>query len=329
MPNPRRERIITVSGLNGYFQLTEEEQKAFRIEFFFTATNVGQTNYYNYEWYKERTLYGRFKLARGEYTLKERLVQYQNELIYQEEATLNEIVKRLQCQAQKQYEVNKFLVEATIKIAAAANIVTGFGGGGAAFDQIPPQPIGIPGLQVDGCYYNMFPGCAGRVIVMTWYDDDICKDVSGNPLTKDNRGKAPTPAFAGKPPSGTNDNVPPPTYEKDATYRDDPNKPDEPTTILDNPLIPKGQACVNYRVTVRLSGSFFGAGTNQTDILYGAIGKVDLKINPDNSWQLRINYGIGCTQAGKPEAYFGYAGGSAYDPQYAALKCVIVSITPM
>ena len=251
MPNSRRERIITVSGLKGYFPILPEEQKAFRIEMFFSATNVGETNYYSYEWYKERTLYGRFKIARGEYITREKLLQYQNELIYQEEATLNETVKRLQCQAQKQYEVNKFLVEAIIKVAAAANVVTGFGAGGASFDQIPPQPISIPALQVDGVYYNMFPGCAGNVTVQTWYDDDICKDVNGNPLTRDNRGKPPDPAFAGKPPAGTGNDVPAPTYPPSSSYRDPNPTRDEPTDTISDPSLPQGMPTRLYTLTVK------------------------------------------------------------------------------
>jgi len=296
MVNPRRERIIIVSGLKGYFAILPEEQKAFRIELFFSATNVGETNYYSYEWYKERTLYGRFKIARGEYTTKEKLLQYQNELIYQEEATLNEIVKRLQCQAQKQYEVNKFLVEATIKIAAAANIVTGFGGGATAFDQIPPQPISIPALQVDGVYYNMFPGCAGQITVQTWYDDDICKDVNGNPLTKDNRGKPPEPASAGKPPAGTDRNAPPPTYPSGGTHADDPNTPDVPTDTLENPRLPDGILGTLYRATFR--NAFTDSGRIRSDFTitiagkYSALTRRDIYGGTSVEWYLLSGIGL-------------------------------------
>lgn len=288
MANSRRERIITVSGLKGYFPILPEEQKAFRIEMFFSATNVGETNYYSYEWYKERTVYGRFKAARGEYTTKEKLLQYQNELIYQEEATLNETVKRLQCQAQKQYEVNKFLVESIIKVAAAANVVTGFGAGGAAFDQIPPQPISIPALQVDGIYYNMFPGCAGNITVQTWYDDDICKDVNGNPLTRDNRGKPPDPASAGKPPAGTDRNVPPPTNSSGGSHVDDPLIPDVPTDTIDNPIPISGFAGTLYQVTYTVRDDYDGA-TSQGS--FRIQGKYTSPVNREPNRQL-YDYGF-------------------------------------
>lgn len=327
MPQPRRERIIIVSGLKGYFPILPEEQKAFRIEIFFSATNVGETNYYSYEWYKERTLYGRFKIARGEYTTKEKLLQYQNELIYQEEATLNEIVKRLQCQAQKQYEVNKFLVEATIKIAAATNIVTGFGGGGTAFDQIPPQPISIPALQVDGIYYNMFPGCAGNITVQTWYDDDICKDVNGNPLTKDNRGKPPEPAVAGKPPAGTDRNVPPPTYAPGSTYRDDPLNPDTPTDQINDPNLPQGIPCLTFKVHWQLfivaNGSIQGEDYSR---LPGKIGAIEKRSNPNGSVDIGFRYGVGCTQPGLTESFF-LIRGNDFSTGISATNARILSVT--
>ncbi len=164
MPNPRRERTIVVSGLKGYFQLLPEEQKAFRCEIFFSGTNVGLTNYYNFEWYKERTLYGRYKIARGEYTTREKLLQYQNELIYAEEATLFEVVKRLQCERQRQYEVNRYVVQQLADLAARGGNPLPWNAGSTAFDQIPPQPIAIPGLQIDGVYYQMFPGCAATFV---------------------------------------------------------------------------------------------------------------------------------------------------------------------
>lgn len=271
MPNSRRERTITVSGLKGYFQLLPEEQKAFRCEIFFSATNVGLTNYYSYEWYKERTLYGRYKIARGEYTTREKLLQYQNELIYAEEATLNEIVKRLQCSLQKQYEVNKFMVEATIKVAAALSVVTGFGSSSTAFDQIPPQPINIPGLQIDGVYYNMFPGCAGKITIQTWYDDDICLDVNGQPLTKDNRGKPPEPASAGKPPAGSDSNVPLPTFPPSSTYADPNPSQDTPTDQLDNPNVPNGYVGTLY--TLRYRDYFTSSGETRANVVTTIVGQ--------------------------------------------------------
>jgi len=330
MVNPRRERIIIVSGLKGYFPILPEEQKAFRIEIFFSATNVGETNYYSYEWYKERTLYGRFKIARGEYTTKEKLLQYQNELIYQEEATLNEIVKRLQCQAQKQYEVNKFLVEATIKIAAAANIVTGFGGGVTAFDQVPPQPISIPALQVDGIYYNMFPGCAGQVTVQTWYDDDICKDVNGNPLTKDNRGKPPDPASAGKPPAGTDRNVPPPTNPPGSSYQDDPLIPDVPTDTIANPTPVSGIASTIYLLTYEDKVTATGEvrGVISTRILGGYGGMFKRDIGGSNSFEYVIQTAIGVATIPQPN-YLVLGQSPRTQGGGAVITVTILSIVPV
>ncbi len=328
MPSRRAERTITVSGKNGYIQLLPEEQKALRIEVYFSATNVGETNYYSYEWYVERTLYGRFKISHGDYTSREKLCQYQNELLYSEEATLFEVVKRLQCGLQKQYEVNKFLVEGLIKVAASAQVTLGFGAGSTAFDQIPPQPISIPGLQMDGLYYNMFPGCAGIITFQTWYDNDICKDVNNKDLTRDNRGKAPTPASAGKPTRGGAGDVPPPTFPTDNKFRDDNPTQDEPTDTIENPEPTQGFACTLYSVKVRLSGGSFGAGSEQTDTLYGKFGGFQLRVIPGESWQFGIAYGIDCSQPGYPQRFFSYAGGTSAPPAQGFYKGEIISITP-
>jgi hypothetical protein len=302
MLSRRAQRTIVVSGKKGYVQLLPEEQKAIRIEVYFSATNVGETNYYSYEWYKERTLYGRFKIAHGEYTSKEKLVQYQNELVYSEEATLFEVVKRLQCGLQKQYEVNKFLVEGLIKVAAAAQVPLGFGAGSTAFDQIPPQPIEIPGLQMDGLYYNMFPGCAGNLIFQTWYDNDICKDVNGIDLTKDNRGKAPQPASVGKPPSGTDRNVPEPTNSPDGTYSDPTPGSDVPTDTIANPEKQTGIACTLYTLTYAFKSS---NPSNPPDIgtetIYGKYGSPQTRNTVEDIYEYGLYHGIGCAGlAGAP-----------------------------
>lgn len=288
MAAPRRERTITVSGLNGYFQLLPEEQKAFRCEIFFSGTNVGRTNYYSFEWYKERTLYGRFKIARGEYTTREKLLQYQNELIYSEEATLFEVIKRLQCQRQQQYEVNKYVVQQLADIASRGGSPLPWSSGSTAFDQIPPQPIFIPGLQIDGVYFNMFPGCAGKITIQTWYDDDLCKDVNGNPLTQDNRGKPPDPASTGRPP--TDAPIPPPTFPADQTYKDpDPNS-DVPTDKIKNPGEPEGFAGTLYNVTVRWDRSVNG-NLPSTPYEFTVIGQYGPLIDRNPS-EASVDYGF-------------------------------------
>jgi hypothetical protein len=295
MPQKRAERTIVVSGKNGYIQLLPEEQKALRIEVYFTATNVGTTNYYSYEWYKERTLYGRFKVSRGEYTSKEKLVQYQNELVYSEEATLFEIIKRLQCQIQLQYVVNKFLVEGVASLLGNSNLPNGFSAGSTSFDQIPPQPVSIPGLQMDGLYYNMFPGCAGKIVFQTWYDNDSCKDVNGNDLTRDNRGKAPDPAFTGRPPSGDDSDVPKPTYEPNNSYKDPDLTNDEPTETLENPIGDKGLACTLY--TLKYDARRDSDGYTfpvQTITIYGKYGAVINRSNSPTVTDFGLYHGIDC-----------------------------------
>lgn len=290
MPSKRAERTITISGKNGYVQLLPEEQKALRIEVYFTATNVGKTNYYSYEWYKERTLYGRIKIAHGEYTSKEKLIQYQNELLYSEEATLFEVVKRLQCGLQKQYEVNKFLVEGLIQAASALQVSLGFGTGSTAFDQIPPQPIEIPGLQMDGLYYNMFPGCAGKLVFQTWYDNDICKDVNNNDLTKDNRGDAPEPASAGRPPSGTDADVPEPSTSPNSTYKDPTPNSDVPTETLANPEKENGNSGTFYVVTFR--DYFTKSGETRAIATMVILGKYGSLIKKDTQGGTSVSFGI-------------------------------------
>lgn len=251
MTSKRAERIVIISGKDGYVGVTPAEQKAFRIEVFFTATNVGLTNYYSYEWYKKKSLYGRIKIVRGEYTTKEKLVQYQNELVYSEEATLFEIVKRLQCQALVQNKINVFAVNALSKLLEHYQISPPGSDGISVFEVPPPTPIGIPALQIDGIYYNMFPGCAGQLVFQTWYDEDICVDKDGNPLTRDNRGKPPDPAFSGNPPSGTDSNVPAPTYAPGGGYEDPTPGIDEPTENVENPFPPAGFPGTFYTITWR------------------------------------------------------------------------------
>lgn len=302
MPNERRERTVTVSGLKGYFPLTEEEQGAYRIEFFFSASNLGEANYFNYEWYEERTLYGRFKFARGKYTLKEKLIQYQNECIYTEEATLSETLKRIQCLTQRIYEADKYLMEGLAAVSAFLSVPLFPVASSTALDQIPPQPIGVPGLQVDGVYYNMFPGCAGDVTIQTWYDDDICKDVNGNPLTKNNRGKPPEPKVSGTPPKGTDQNVPDPTYPPGSNYEDPNPGNDVPTDTIANPTAKNGISgtfyTLHYRDFITATGVTRGTGTVT---ILGGYGKVIAR--PTDGGQTRewvIQTAIGVASVPQP-----------------------------
>lgn len=325
----RKERTVTVSGKDGYFSLLPEEQKAYRIEVFFSATNLGVANYFNYEWYKERTLYGRFKFARGEYTLKERLVQYQNECIYTEEATLSEIVKRLQCVRQEQYKVNKFVVESLVQIGNASNLALSWYSGGSAYDEIPPQPIGVPGLQVDGIYYQMFPGCAGKITLQTWYDEDVCKDVNGNPLTRDNRGKPPEPAVAGRPPTGNDSNVPAPTFPTGSDYHDPNPGNDVPTDTLDNPIVPNGINGTLY--TARFRDAFTATGEVRSEFNITVVGQYSSLIKRDlpggTSVEWIIYSGIG--NASNPAGTVIQVGSSGKEPNGSTTITIsLLSIVP-
>lgn len=298
MASTRRERFVTISGKDGYFPLLPQEQDAIRIEIFFSATNIGVSNYENFDWYKSRTLYGRMKFARGEYVLKEHLIQYQNECCYTEEATLFEIVKRLQCTYQKQWEVNHFLVQAVTIIANKVEAVVATGSNNPAFDQPQPQPIEIPGLQVDGIYYSMLAGCAGKIIIQSWYDDDQCKDHEGNLLTKNNRGKPPTPQVAGKPPSGTQANVPPPDYSPGSDYTDPNPGDDVPTDTITDPTIPQGVPGGLYTVTIRdsftASGEVRGISTLTIQGKYSAL--IKKKTPSGTSMSFGIQTSIGTPQ---------------------------------
>lgn len=329
MPEPRRERTITVSGLNGYFQLLPEEQKAFRVEIFFSGTNVGQTNYYSYEWYKERTLYGRFKIARGEYTTREKLLQYQNELIYAEEATLFEVVKRLQCVRQQQYEVNKYVVQQLADIASRGGSPLPWSSGSTAFDQIPPQPISIPGLQIDGVYYNMFPGCAGKITLQTWYDDDICKDVNNNPLTKDNRGKPPDPASVGRPPSGGAGDVPAPTFPAGQTYLDPNPTSDVPTDTIKNPGEPEGVTNSLYTLIadayLQPEGSFL---VRQTITITGKYGGVVTESPASGQFRIGIYDSIGVPGQPASGRFRTLSEGGRNPDGATRVRIQLISITP-
>lgn len=324
MTAQRSERQVTISGSDGYFQLTPRELQAFRIELYWSATNVNVSNYYNFEWYKERTLYGRLKVARGEYSIKEVQLIYQNQLIWMEESTLSEMVKRIQCTTQKLYDSIKYTATVVESIATSGTI----GLVPTAFDVVPPQPVGVPGLVANGVYYDMVPGCAGWVTVQAWYDDDICVDALGNPLTRDNHGKPPQPAAQGRPPAGSTNDVLPPTYQSGGSYIDPSPGTDEPTDNLPNPVIPQGEACILYNVVVHEVGNLFPGGDNtETLVLYGKIGKPELVLPTPNTFKLRLPYGIDCGDPSKPPRFYEFAGGNIY-AGYDTLKVTIVSITP-
>lgn len=247
----------------------------------------------------------------------------ENQLIYTEEATLNETIKRLQCATQKLYEGIKTVAQIAIGIAAQ----TGVTGTPTSFDVIPPQPVAIPGLEVDGIYYDMQPGCAGWVTVQSWYDDDVCVDANGNPLTRDNHGKPPDPAAQGLPPAGDSGDELPPTYEGGGSYIDPSPGSDEPTDQLPNPVIPQGDACILYNVVVHETGQLFPGGDNtETLILYGKIGKPEMVDTAPNTFVLRLPYGIDCDDPSKPPKFYNFAGGSKF-PGYENLKVTIVSVT--
>lgn len=252
MSQKRAERVVIISGKDGYVQLTDSEKTAFRIEVYFSATNVGETNYYSYEWYKKRTLYGRFKVARGEYTSKEKLVQYQNELIHSEEATLFELIKRLQCDALERFENLEFIAEYVVKIGEKLDIA--FEGEIEPIGLViqPPEQVSIPGLQMDGIYYSMQPGCAGELTFQTWYDEDECLNPNNDePLTRDNRGDPPDPATSGEPIAGDESDVPEPTYPPGGDYDDPTPGADEPTDSVDNPIPEEGFPGTLYTLTGR------------------------------------------------------------------------------
>lgn len=252
MSQKRAERVVIISGKDGYVQITDSEKTAFRIEVYFSATNVGENNYYSYEWYKKRTLYGRFKVARGEYTSKEKLVQYQNELIHSEEALLFELVKRQQCEALYRYTSLTYIAEYVQAIAQHFNITLDGDEEPVGFVITPPDQVSIPGLQMDGVYYNMMPGCAGELTFQTWYDDDECLDPeNGDPLTRDNRGDPPDPASSGEPLAGDESDVPEPTYPPGSTYDDPTPGADEPTEEGENPLPEDGFPGTLYTLTGR------------------------------------------------------------------------------
>jgi hypothetical protein len=329
MANERKERIATISGKNGYVQLLEEELKAYSIAIFFSATNIGETNYFSYEWYKKRTLYGRVRITRGEYCLKEHLIQYQNDCIYEETATLYETVKRLQCEAQKQYEFRKYVREGLAAMNAFFSIPLFPPTLPTASDQIPPQPIGVPGLQVDGIYYNMFPGCAGELTIQTWYDDDICKDVNGNPLTKDNRGKPPDPKVAGDPPSGTDANVPPPDYSPNSSYEDPNPRDDVPTDKIKDPTLPEGEPgrfyIATFRDTIIATGEVRVTFTLQ---ILGKYGSLERYVRGNNSsYDYRIQTAIGVAGVPQPNytEVFSGTGGTLANP---TIRIDLVSIVP-
>lgn len=330
MPNPRRERTITVSGKNGYVPILAVEQKAFRIEVYFSATNVGETNYYSYEWYTKRSLYGRFKIVRGEYTTKEKLVQYQNELVYSEEATLFELVKLLQCERLRRLKTDLFLTYQLFAIMQHFQIPVNYSYRGNPFELPEPTPINIPALQVDGIYYNMFPGCAGTLTVQTWYDDDTCVDVNNEPLTKDDRGKPPDPSATGEPARGTEPNVPTPTFPPNGTYVDPAKGTDVPTDSIPNPGDPVGGVGTPYRVTVKsylqpeqtLSNTFF------LDI-QGRYGAMVEETPAPGQFRIGMYHLIGAPSSPPQGIFKQFASGGRNDDGATRVRIEIYSIVPL
>lgn len=330
MPSRRAERIVIISGKDGYVPVTLAEQKAFRIEVFFTATNVGLTNYYSYEWYKKKSLYGRIKIVRGEYTTREKLVQYQNELVYSEEATLFEVVKRLQCNAFATYDHLEYMTQYIRKISTKVGASTGDENIPISAFIKPPKPISIPALQVDGIYYNMFPGCAGQLVFQTWYDDDLCLDKDGNPLTRDNRGKPPDPAFSGNPPAGTDSNVPNPTYPPGSSYQDPSPGQDEETGESTDPNLPQGEVGRFYILRFREKNTETGVlgGTGSIEILgkYGPVIKREVNTGTSIEYGLFTNIGSPSAPAG---SFVQLSQSANIPPGTGRYSVQIVSITPV
>lgn len=329
MPSKRAERIVTISGKDGYIQVTEAEQKAFRIEVFFTATNVSTTNYYSYEWYKKKSLYGRIKIARGEYTSREKLVQHQNELVYAEEATLFEVVKRLQCNAFEVYNALEYMTQYIRKISTKVQASTNDENIPISAFIKPPKPISIPGLQIDGVYYNMLPGCAGRLVFQTWYDEDECKDKDGNPLTRDNRGKPPEPAFQGDPPKGTANDVPIPTFGPGTTYVDKDPLIDEPTDNVPNPGDPVGTLGALYTLIadayLQPEGTFV---VRQTITIRGKYGGIVVETPGPGLFRIGIYNAIGMVGS-PPKGAFSQLSEGGRNPDGATrIRIQLISITP-
>ena len=140
----------------------------------------------------------------------------------------------------------------------------------------------------------MFPGCAGNLVFQTWYDEDECKDANGNPLTRDNRGKAPEPAFKGDPPSGTDANVPKPTYSPGGTYEEPNPGQDEPTETVENPRPIEGFPNTLY--TLRYRDYITETGVTRDMVQLTIVGKygsiVERKVNNNTSVERYIMTGI-------------------------------------
>lgn len=323
----KQRRQVTISGLSGFVPLTEPELKGYRIEIYFTATNVSDKNYYNYEWFKPQSLYGRFTVLRGEYTITSHLCRYEDEFIYTEDATLFEIVKRMQCDTQKLYSLIREVGEIAVGISNSPAIDTP----NSTFpDTVPPLKIAVPGLLVDGIRYNMLPGCAGYLYIDSWVDDDVCVDLNGDPLTSDGHGNPPAPA-AGSPAVGSPTDVPPPDYPSGGQPTTKPPSTYDPSQLLPNPGALQGQSCTMYRVRYypTIDGN---VGDTQTLTLPGKIGQPGSRqaVGADGQpipglVNYYIPYGIGCNQPGKTEDKYGVVGAGTQ----TQVTITIVSVVPV
>lgn len=325
----RAERVVTISGKNGYVQLTPNERKAFRIEIYFSASNVGNNNSFSFEWYKKRSVYGRAKISVGEYTIREKIIQYQNELLYSEEATLFEITKQLQCERLRQHENASYITYLLAGISEHFQIPIDFSYNGRSFELPTPTPIAVPGLMVEGFYYNMLPGCAGTLTFQTWYDEDECLSATGQPMTRDNRGKPPEPENAGNPPSGTDADVPPPTYPPDKTYDDPTPGDDEPTDEIENPQSSTGIACTLYRLLYDEASSNPANPPNRGQAtLYGEYTPFFNRSQNPDVMDYGCFHGISCAAIGANPLWFQLVGGATASAQLLKDRITIVSILP-
>ncbi len=158
---------------------------------------------------------------------------------------------------------------------------------------------------------------------------DLCKDVNGNPLTTDNRGKPPDPAFTGRPPAGTDANVPPPRFPANQSYQDPNPTSDTPTEQIPNPGDPSGSINVEYILKAKAysvsNGSFI---TDLTYTIKGRYGAIVTEFPSSTNFKVGIYHSIGVPLLPAKGVFLQLSEGGRNASGGATVRVDLVSILP-
>lgn len=297
-------RQIIMSGTRKYVPLLPEEKAGYEVALYLTNLTVAPSFYQNAEWYPERRFFGRVVLQEVEYAIGTHLIQFNNELIYNEKATELFELHNAQCtHIESQYlmlelfkktvgyfqqiaadlPISLPLVAASSLISladantlqAGGEVIRGTPGvDGASYRAYRPRKAN--GLKLDGISYSMPEGVSGQLSICSWRFDDDCK-IPGTTVSATQDGRGLPPATAGGPdavggggnvPPATGTGEPPPPGGARSPTDSDPSPPGPP----DRPGIPPAQTLPGVGYIVKYGYSTdAGAKNNFQSELLGPI----------------------------------------------------------